>query len=101
MRASGFLYSEKLVQSNGISDIVKADAAQFISDMAFCSPIVAATPASNMPVNLLCRGTVLQEDQPESITNAEEFIECLRDQLSEAGVTDAYAEPMAAFLLSA
>ena len=79
----------------------KADAAQFISDMAFCSPIVAATPASNMPVNLLCRGTVLQEDQPESITNAEEFIECLRDQLSEAGVTDAYAEPMAAFLLSA
>jgi hypothetical protein len=73
----------------------KADAAQFISDMAFCSPIVAATPASNMPVNLLCRGTVLQEDQPESITNAEEFIESLRDQLSEAGVTGAYAEPMA------
>ena len=79
----------------------KNDAAQFISEMAFCSPMVQSAPASSDLSDWIVPGAEWKSENVDTIENTEDLIDSLRTQLLEAGVMERYSEVVAAFLFSA
>ena len=76
----------------------KQDAAQFISDMAFCSATVVS-PQRN--TSIFSDGIQAEIDQTIILENPDDLLDHMRYELSEAGVDDEYSLFMAAFLYSA
>ena len=76
----------------------KKDAAQFISDMAFCSA-TAVSPQSN--ISIVSEGIQAEIDTTIILENPDDLLDHMRYELSAAGVDDEYSLFMAAFLYSA
>ena len=76
----------------------KQDAAQFISDMAFCSSTPEPSPFNS---SILSGEIQAEVDQTIIIENPDDLLEHMRYELGEAGVADEYSLCLAAFLYSA
>ena len=74
----------------------KENAAAFISEMAFCSPVV--TPKSTNSDSTFRNGFALDEESPEEFDNMYSFLGALDEELQEAGVKENAVVGLAYFM---